>query len=237
MLIGLENEQELKSTLDEIVEMLYVNIGQLENELQKTDSNSEAIDSVKDDDIEDTVWNTIKTISLYSGGKQLDITIDFSKALNATYENTALVLNQANFTYNLADYSINKSKELMYSPLVYPTFNDYSDIDYENKTIKIDKILYNGSILKHRKIYRIRTLKLPAILLENLPIKKSGRIFEEEVIDDYDILLNTHVKLLLDKNITINIIYKNIALHNINDFETRFGFLLPQKLEDNFEIL
>ena len=58
-----------------------------------------------------------------------------------------------------------------------------------------------------------------------------------EVIDDYDILLNTHVKLLLDKNITINIIYKNIALHNINDFETRFGFLLPQKLEDNFEIL
>ena len=114
---------------------------------------------------------------------------------------------------------------------------DYSDIDYENKTIKIDKILYNGSILKHRKIYRIRTLKLPAILLENLPIKKSGRIFEEEVIDDYDILLNTHVKLLLDKNITINIIYKNIALHNINDFETRFGFLLPQKLEDNFEIL
>ena len=51
------------------------------------------------------------------------------------------------------------------------------------------------------------------------------------------ILLNTHVKLLLDKNITLNIIYKNLALHNMNDFEMRFGFLLPRDLEEGFEIL
>lgn len=114
---------------------------------------------------------------------------------------------------------------------------DYSDIDFENKTIKIDKILYNGSVLKHRKTYRIRTLKLPTILLENLSKKDSGKIFEEEKIEDYETLLNTHVKLLLAQNVTINVIYKSIAMHNINDFEMRFGFLLPQKLEDDFEIL
>jgi len=114
---------------------------------------------------------------------------------------------------------------------------DYSDIDFENKTIKIDKILYNGSVLKHRKAYRIRTLKLPTILFENLSKKDSGRIFEEEKIEDYETLLNTHVKLLLAKNVTINVIYKNIAMHNIIDFEIRFGFLLPQQLSDDFEIL
>ena len=114
---------------------------------------------------------------------------------------------------------------------------DYSNINFEDKTIKIDKILYKGTILKHRKQYKIRTLKLPAILLDTLQKEKTGRIFKEEKIDDYDILLNTHVKLLLDKNVTLNIIYKNLALHNINDFEIRFGFLLPQKLEDGFNIL
>ena len=91
--------------------------------------------------------------------------------------------------------------------------------------------------MRHRKLYRIRTLKLPTILLKNLLKKKSGRIFQEEKIENYDTLLNTHVKLLLEQNVTINIIYKNIAMHNINDFEIRFGFLLPQKLNDNFEIL
>ena len=108
---------------------------------------------------------------------------------------------------------------------------------FENKTIKIDKILYTGSVLKHRKASRIRTLKLPTILFENLSKKDSGRIFEEEKIEDYETLLNTHVKLLLAKNVTINVIYKNIAMHNIIDFEIRFGFLLPQQLSDDFEIL
>ncbi len=114
---------------------------------------------------------------------------------------------------------------------------DYSDINFEDKTIKIDTILYKGTILKHRKQYKIRTLKLPAILLDTLQKEKTGRIFEEQKIDDYDILLNTHVKLLLDKNVTLNIIYKNLAWHNINDFKMRFGFLLPKGLEEGFEIL
>ena len=35
----------------------------------------------------------------------------------------------------------------------------------------------------------------------------------------------------------LNIIYKNLAWHNINDFKMRFEFLIQQKLEDGFKII
>lgn len=114
---------------------------------------------------------------------------------------------------------------------------EYSDINFKNQTIKINKFLYNNEIQKHRKKYKIRELKLPTVLMKTLNKTNKGRIFKRIRIQDYEILLNTHVKLLLDKNVSINIIYKLLGYQNIRDFEIRFNFLLPQKLDDNFEII
>ena len=114
---------------------------------------------------------------------------------------------------------------------------NYSDIDFKNRTIKINKIFYNDKLHEHRKKYKIRTLKIPKVLLEKLDKTKSGRIFKTNTLKNYEKLLNTHVKLMLDKNIQLHIIYKNLGMENLNEFETRFNHLLNKKLDDNFEIL
>ena len=114
---------------------------------------------------------------------------------------------------------------------------EYSDIDFENRTIKIDKCIFNNKVEKYRKLYKIRSLKIPKIIFKTILKNKTGRIFDRVKIDKYDVLVNTHVKLLLDKNIQINIISKNLGFQKLTDFETRFQKLLPHKLDDNFEII
>lgn len=114
---------------------------------------------------------------------------------------------------------------------------EYEDISFKNKTIDINKALVNNKIHKHRKLYKIRKLKLPNILLEKLNSKGSGRIFHNIEIKNYNVLLNTHINLLLKKKISLNIICKQLGIPHLNEFETRFKFLLPQELSDDFEIL
>jgi hypothetical protein len=113
----------------------------------------------------------------------------------------------------------------------------YKDIDFENKTVKIDKMSHQNVIQAHRRLYRIRTLKLPDCIFQFLDKNKSGVIFNKINIENYDILLNTHIHLMLEKNIQINLISKNLGYRCLNDFEARFNFMLPQKLDDNFEII
>ena len=114
---------------------------------------------------------------------------------------------------------------------------DYEDIDTKTRLINIDKAFVNNKICKHRKFYKIRKLLMPRILFEKFNLKGTGRIFKDINITNYNQLLNTHVKLLLDKNVPLNIISKNIGMQSLNEFEIRFNFLLPQNLDDNFEIL
>ena len=114
---------------------------------------------------------------------------------------------------------------------------EYKDINFKERTVLIDKFLVNNEVQKHRKIYKQRTLHLPNILLQTLNPKGKGRIFQNVESKNYDMLVNTHVKLLLEKNVSLNIIYKILGLQHLNEFEVRFNFLLPQKLDDGFEIL
>ena len=114
---------------------------------------------------------------------------------------------------------------------------EYSDINYNDQTVNINKVFYNGGLQKHRKNYKIRKLKLHPLIYNHLEKKSSGRIFVNIHIDNYDILLNTHVKLLLEQNYPINLIYKNLGYHCLNDFENRFNFLLPHSIKENFNIL
>lgn len=114
---------------------------------------------------------------------------------------------------------------------------DYSNINFENKTVLINQCVYRGTAENIRALYKIRTLKIPDVLFNKIPKNKTGKIFESVNIDNYDLLLNTHIKLMLDKNVCINIIRKNLGFQCLNDFEKRYNFLLPQELEDNFQIL
>ena len=114
---------------------------------------------------------------------------------------------------------------------------DYADIDFEHRIVKINKALVNNTIIKHRTLCKNRDLKIPKILFKNILNNKTGRIFNDINIEDYDLLLNTHIHLLVSKGVQINIISKNLGYASLSEFEKRFNFLLPQQLDINFEIL
>ena len=113
----------------------------------------------------------------------------------------------------------------------------YEDIDKNNRTVFIQRAVFQGVEQPHRAKYRKRHLIMPSIIFKDIDFKKKGLIFKDIKIENYDKLINTHIHLLLEKNVQINIISKNLGFHNIKDFTSRYNFLLPQKLDDNFEIL
>lgn len=112
----------------------------------------------------------------------------------------------------------------------------YEDIDFTSKTIFIQRSLFHGTEQTHRAKYRQRHLKLPSILLKDIK-QQNGLIFGNVDIQNYDKLLNTHIHLLLEHHVQINIISKNLGFHTVNNFVMRYNFLLPQKLDEDFEIL
>lgn len=113
----------------------------------------------------------------------------------------------------------------------------YTDINFTNKTINISKFRVKDNIENIRAKYKIRSLNIPDILFNKISKKQKGLVFQDIKIGNFDILLNTHIKLLLDKKVQINIISRNLGFYKLTDFESRYNFLLPQKLEDDFQIL
>lgn len=113
----------------------------------------------------------------------------------------------------------------------------YEDIDKNNRTVFVQRTVFQGVEQPHRAKYRKRHLKIPSIIFDDIDLKNKGLIFKDIEIDNYDKLINTHIHLLLEKNVQINIISKNLGFHNIKDFELRYNFLLPQTLDENFQIL
>ena len=113
----------------------------------------------------------------------------------------------------------------------------YDDINYENKTVKISKVKFKDKAENIRAKYKLREINIPDILFDKISKNKEGCLFREVKITNFDLLLNTHIKLMLDKNVQINIISKNLGFCTLTEFENRYNFLLPQKLNDDFQIL
>lgn len=113
----------------------------------------------------------------------------------------------------------------------------YTDINFSDKTVNISKFKNKGIVENIRAKYKIRTLQIPDILFNKITKKQKGLLFKDVKIDNFDLLLNTHIKLLLDKNVQINIISRNLGFYKLTVFESRYNFLLPQKLDNNFQII
>lgn len=131
---------------------------------------------------------------------------------------------------------------------------EYEDIDFKLKTIKINKIFYRNKLEKYRCAYQLRKFIVHDTLLKRIPKNKTGRIFKftPEELDNkiaeigikheiatlnYDDFRNTHVKMLIDNNISINIISSNLAFNDIRDFIKKYQNFIPQKLPTDFDLL
>ena len=101
---------------------------------------------------------------------------------------------------------------------------------------KISKALFGDNEQVYRSKYRIRELKLPKVLFEQLKQNGRGLVFGLIELQDFEKLMNTHIKLMLDKKVQLNIISRNLGYYNIKDFEQRYNFLLPQSLDEKFDI-
>jgi len=131
---------------------------------------------------------------------------------------------------------------------------DYEDIDFKEKTIKINKLLYKNKIEKYNCAYQRRFLKIPAKLFNEIPKTKSGRIFnispdslDKEIaklalalnIKDltYEDFIDTHVKILIDNKIQVNLISSNLGFGDIRDFLKRYKNIIPETTPELFDPL
>lgn len=131
---------------------------------------------------------------------------------------------------------------------------DYEDIDFKEKTIKINKLLYKNNIEKYNCAYQRRFLKIPATLFNEIPKIKSGRIFnissdslDKEIaklglalnIKDltYEDFIDTHVKILIDNKIQVNLISSNLGFGDIRDFLKKYKNIIPEATPELFDPL
>ena len=114
---------------------------------------------------------------------------------------------------------------------------DYSRIDFSNQSVHINRTFCNRSIRLHRELYQMRILKLHPLLIDLLDKGRTeGLIYESLDIKNSNVLQNTYVKLMLDNNVSIHIIYKKLGLKNLDMFISRYGFLLDNE-EPQVDIL
>ncbi len=131
---------------------------------------------------------------------------------------------------------------------------DYQDIDFNNKTIYIKNILYNGKIQRYRCHYKRRELNIPPVLFSEIPRHKSGKIFnisstelDKEILKMgvdlkikgllYENLVATHVKIRIDNNNPINLISNDLAFNDIRIFLKKYNNCIPNKPSEPFDPL
>lgn len=116
---------------------------------------------------------------------------------------------------------------------------EYSDIDFKHHKIYIGKVHINNEIVEYTNFYQKRSLFIPNILFEKLDKTKKGLIFNHNDLKNIDAesLINTHVKLMLEKNIQINLIAKNMGIRGLSDFASKYSLYLPQQLDKDFNLL
>ena len=131
---------------------------------------------------------------------------------------------------------------------------DHKDIDYEKQTVKITKILYKGKIEKYRREYQKRELHIPDTLFLEIPKQQEGRIFNTSVqkLDDettklgkvlnvenliYEDFITFYVYFLIENNIQVNLISKNLAYGDIKDFLKKYENLIKNEKNNDFDLL
>jgi hypothetical protein len=113
----------------------------------------------------------------------------------------------------------------------------YEDIDFNTQTIKISRAVMSGIEQRYKVKYRLRDLKIPKLLFEIIDKNKSGLIFGKINVDNFNKLLNTHIYLLLEKNVQLHIISNNLGCVNISEFVNRFNYLLDKNIKEDIDML
>lgn len=113
---------------------------------------------------------------------------------------------------------------------------EYEDITYDKGEVLINKCYHGGKIIKYHN-FKAKPIKMPKFLLNNIDKSKTGLIFGQIEMPTYESCLCTHIKLLQDQNIPMNLIAKEMRYNDIKTFYTQFHQLFPKEFEPDFDIL
>lgn len=109
----------------------------------------------------------------------------------------------------------------------------YEDINFKNGLIHLKYIYQNKQLHKINKPTFQKKIIINSKLLDKIPRNKTGIIFETLDIKEFDILINTHVALALEKNIPITIIAKRVGITNLNNFYKKYHIFMQKDNSDD----
>jgi len=141
----------------------------------------------------------------------------------------------------------------------------WDKLDVKNKTLKIDKSICNKKIIKLRTKSAIRNIDLPdkiiEILLNLKKVSKSIFIFPDENgnLQDPDFMIkdkflpllteaglekikfidlrDSYAMLLLEQNLPLTYVVKQMGISNIKDFVDKYNKFIPEIKRGNFCVI
>ena len=112
----------------------------------------------------------------------------------------------------------------------------YEDINFEKETLSINRRYMHGKLVQFKRL-QIKEIKIPHYLINKIDRNKTGFIFGQIQMPNYESCLYAHIMLLQSQHVPINLIAKEMGYDSIHTFYRQFHHLFPQKLEDDFDIL
>ena len=84
--------------------------------------------------------------------------------------------------------------------------------------------------------YKWVVLFLPKVLFSQLDKNKTGRIFKDIKINNYEQLIFAHVMLMQINKVPMNIIAKQMGYNGLSAFYPMYRHLFPQQIDSDFDI-
>ena len=113
---------------------------------------------------------------------------------------------------------------------------EYEDIDFENRVATISRLSRGERKTKFYSERVTRYIKIPKVLFSQLDKNKTGRIFKDIKIKNYEQLIFAHVMLMQINKVPMNIIAKQMGYNGLSSFYPMYRHLFPQQLDNNFDI-
>ncbi len=111
----------------------------------------------------------------------------------------------------------------------------YEDIDFEQSTISINRRYMHGK-LAYFKRKQVKVVKMPQYLLNKVDRNKTGFIFGQIKMPNFESCLYAHIMLLQSQHVPMNLIAKEMGYSSIHTFYVQFHHLFPQNLENDFDL-
>lgn len=113
---------------------------------------------------------------------------------------------------------------------------EYGDINLKKEILTVSKFYRDDKVVHIQHKNQMRKIKIPKLLLNRIDRNKTGVIFGQITMPNYESCLYAHITLLLAQNVPMNLIAKDMGYESVYTFYRQFHNIFPQKMDDDFDI-